>query len=203
METIEKEEGKLEVILKAAQKKFAEFGLAKTTMNDIAAEIGMGKASLYYYFSCKESLYEAVISKEQDHFLQEIQKTIKPTASAISIMKVYAKKRMRLFEYCLNLAKLNGDGVSNCLPFVKKLFEEFGKQEVELISSILEHGMNIGEFAPIHPKVEAEFVCSVMLGLRQAAKYRMKESLMTKEDYKNLNANMDKAVDMFICSILV
>ncbi|MBC7387730.1 MAG: TetR/AcrR family transcriptional regulator [Opitutaceae bacterium] len=201
MEITEKEAGKLEVILKAAQKKFAEFGLAKTTMNDIASELGMGKASIYYYFDCKESLYEAVISKEQEHFLQEIQKIIKPSVSAKAILKVYSKKRTVLFEYCLNLAKLNGEGLSNCLPFVKKLFDEFGQKEVELIKSILELGMTNEEFAPIHAGVEAEFICTMMLGLRQATKYKMKESLMTKDDYKILNSNMSKAVDMFISSI--
>ena len=44
------EEGKLEAILNAAQRMFGQYGLTKTTMTDIAKEVGMGKASLYYYF---------------------------------------------------------------------------------------------------------------------------------------------------------
>ncbi|MBC7426082.1 MAG: TetR/AcrR family transcriptional regulator [Bacteroidia bacterium] len=203
MEIIEKEEGKLEVILKAAQKKFAEFGLAKTTMNDIAAELGMGKASLYYYFTCKENLYEAVIRKEQDHFLQEIQKIIKPKANAVSILRVYSKKRLTLFEYCLNLAKLNGDGMATCMPFVKKLYTEFNKKEVQLVESILRLGIQNGEFEISNTNEQAEFICTMMMGLRMVAKNRMTESQMSKEDYKTLNNNMDKAIQMFICSILV
>ena len=201
MEITEKEEGKLEAILKAAQKKFAEFGLAKTTMNDIAAELGMGKASIYYYFSCKESLYEAVIAKEQEHFLQEIRKIIKPQASAVSILKVYTKKRTTLFEYCINLAKMSGDAMATCIPFVKKMFEEFGKKEIQLVQSIVELGIQNKEFNQVEAKEQAEFICTIMLGLRLATKNKMKESLMTKEDYKNFNTNMNKAIEMFICSI--
>ena len=43
------------VILDAARKRFAYYGFSKVTMDEIAADIGMGKASLYYYFPTKES----------------------------------------------------------------------------------------------------------------------------------------------------
>ena len=43
------EDGKVEAILNAAQRMFGQYGLTKTTMTEIATEVGMGKASLYYY----------------------------------------------------------------------------------------------------------------------------------------------------------
>ena len=48
------EDSKVSVIKKAARKRFRHYGLTKTTMNDIAADIGMSKASLYYYFLIKK-----------------------------------------------------------------------------------------------------------------------------------------------------
>ncbi|HEY4784669.1 MAG TPA: helix-turn-helix domain-containing protein, partial [Bacteroidales bacterium] len=50
---------KLEVILKAAQKRFGLYGLEKTTMKEIASDMGMSKAALYYYFPDKEGLFKA------------------------------------------------------------------------------------------------------------------------------------------------
>ena len=41
---------KEEVILRSAQRRFASFGYSKVTMDEIAEDIGMAKASLYYYF---------------------------------------------------------------------------------------------------------------------------------------------------------
>jgi AcrR family transcriptional regulator len=44
------EDSKVTSIIEAARKRFSHYGLTKTTMNEIAADIGMSKASLYYYF---------------------------------------------------------------------------------------------------------------------------------------------------------
>jgi len=54
---------KKERILKSAEKLFARFGFRKTTMNEIARDVRMGKSTLYYYFKSKENVLEAVIIK--------------------------------------------------------------------------------------------------------------------------------------------
>ncbi len=41
------------LILESAQRQFAHYGFSKVTMDEIAQEVGMGKASLYYYFPDK------------------------------------------------------------------------------------------------------------------------------------------------------
>src|SRR5260370_40039587 len=52
-------------ILAAAERQFAKAGLDGSRTDEIAAEGGVNKALLYYYFKSKEHLYEAVI---EDHF---------------------------------------------------------------------------------------------------------------------------------------
>jgi AcrR family transcriptional regulator len=52
-------------ILAAAERVFAEAGLAGARTDAIAAAAGVNKALLYYYFQSKKSLYEAVV---EDHF---------------------------------------------------------------------------------------------------------------------------------------
>ncbi len=52
-------------IMAAAERQFAKAGLAGSRTDEIAAEAGVNKALLYYYFKSKEHLYEAVI---EDHF---------------------------------------------------------------------------------------------------------------------------------------
>lgn len=48
-------------ILAAAKTVFARGGFAGATMADIAAEAGLPKANLHYYFRTKETLYRAVL----------------------------------------------------------------------------------------------------------------------------------------------
>lgn len=50
-------------LLDAAERAFAEAGLAGARVNAIAAEAGANKAMLYYYFGDKEGLYNAVLER--------------------------------------------------------------------------------------------------------------------------------------------
>ena len=50
-------------ILEVAEAEFARFGLAGTRVEAIAAQTGVTKAMIYYYFQSKEGLYEAVMQR--------------------------------------------------------------------------------------------------------------------------------------------
>jgi len=52
-----------EEILEVATRLFAERGYEGTSMNDVAERVGMRKASLFYHFATKDSLYEAVLDR--------------------------------------------------------------------------------------------------------------------------------------------
>jgi len=52
---------KREAIIEAALKRFAHFGVAKTTMTEIGNDLAISKASLYYYFPDKINLYAAFL----------------------------------------------------------------------------------------------------------------------------------------------
>lgn len=54
---------KRDSIIEAAQKRFLHFGVDKTTMHEIAEDLSISKASLYYYFPDKLNLYGAVLQK--------------------------------------------------------------------------------------------------------------------------------------------
>jgi len=52
-----------EEILDVATSLFAERGYEGTSMNDVAGRVGMRKASLFYHFTTKDALYEAVLDR--------------------------------------------------------------------------------------------------------------------------------------------
>lgn len=59
-------------ILKAAEKRFSRHGLNKTTLNEIARDLRIGKATIYHYFATKEELYFKTIEWEIDIYLEEL-----------------------------------------------------------------------------------------------------------------------------------
>ncbi|NUN10756.1 MAG: TetR/AcrR family transcriptional regulator [Ignavibacteriaceae bacterium] len=67
-----KTEQKRTDILEYASLRFGKYGVAKTTIDELARDMRMGKASLYHYFSSKEDLYYQAIEFEAERFLKKI-----------------------------------------------------------------------------------------------------------------------------------
>jgi AcrR family transcriptional regulator len=59
-------------IIKAAAKRFARHGLTKTTLDEVARDIRIGKATIYHYFNSKDDLYFATLKWECEHFIDQI-----------------------------------------------------------------------------------------------------------------------------------
>jgi AcrR family transcriptional regulator len=67
---IEQQDIKREKILEASYQRFLHYGYSKTTMNEIAGDLSMSKALLYYYFPDKSELYMAVMRKLANDYLE-------------------------------------------------------------------------------------------------------------------------------------
>jgi TetR/AcrR family transcriptional regulator len=65
-------------ILLAAQKEFAARGFSGARMETIARSAGTNKAMLFYYFSCKENLYQTVLKLALTEFFSEIGRFVTP-----------------------------------------------------------------------------------------------------------------------------
>lgn len=63
---------KMDEILDVAEPLFAANGYRKTTVSDIAREMGGARSLLYYYFKSKEEILEALINRQISHFLTDI-----------------------------------------------------------------------------------------------------------------------------------
>jgi AcrR family transcriptional regulator len=59
-------------IIKAAAKRFARHGLNKTTLDEVARDIRIGKATIYHYFTSKDDLYFATLKWECENFIEQI-----------------------------------------------------------------------------------------------------------------------------------
>ncbi len=77
---MEARDKKREQIIEVALKRFAHFGLSKTTMNEIAGDLNISKALLYYYFPDKINLYAAVL----EHLLTETEKELNAKTESIN-----------------------------------------------------------------------------------------------------------------------
>jgi TetR/AcrR family transcriptional regulator len=195
------ENSKLEAIVNAAQKRFGHYGLTKTTMNEIASDIGMSKACLYYYFPDKDNLFQAVIKKEQDEFIIDVKKMIKADSEAPHLLKQYFKKRLLSFQRFLNLAKLKSEFLINNKPVCAKMFDDFRKKEVDLINSIIQIGIENKQFKKVNSLEYSELLISLIQGIRMVAMKNKEVADFNEEDYENMEKTMNKVVSMLIKDI--
>src|SRR5512135_3044679 len=98
---------KEQAIVGVANKRFAYYGYSKTTMDEIARDLGMGKASLYYYFPTKESLFRAVIVAEQNEFTARADGLITGPGTASDKILAYVEKRLDYFQRTMVLGKFS------------------------------------------------------------------------------------------------
>ncbi len=61
-----------ERILEGALHQFEEFGLRRTTMEDVAGRAGVSRVTIYRRFSGKDALVEAVILDQAQRFFQDL-----------------------------------------------------------------------------------------------------------------------------------
>ena len=67
---VDQQDIKREKILEASYERFLHYGYSKTTMNEIAGDLSMSKALLYYYFPDKSELYMAVMRNLANDYLK-------------------------------------------------------------------------------------------------------------------------------------
>jgi TetR/AcrR family transcriptional repressor of mexJK operon len=195
------DKAKVDSIVCAAQKRFGRFGLGKTTMNEIAEDVGMGKASLYYYFPDKEAIFAAVIKKEQTEFITEMNKMIESDIDPSSQLKKYVKLRNSYFQKFLNLSKLRAESHFNPKPVFKTCFDDFYNNELELIMQMLQNGISKKEFRKINKQEYAELLIHIMAGLR-LVKIKYKDIAdFDAKDSEDLDRETGKVILMFIKDI--
>src|SRR5437868_988269 len=76
-------------ILRAAERIYAENGMAGARTEAIAAAAHVNKALLYYYFKSKEGLYQAVIGSQLQEFQQQAREVLSAKGPAGPILLRY------------------------------------------------------------------------------------------------------------------
>ncbi len=159
-------EEKVHLILSAAQKRFGLYGYGKVTMEEIAEDIRMAKASLYYYFPTKEAIFRRVIQREQHEFIEYMTSVLQKTITASQKLKAYVQHRHNFFTRVLNLHSLNRESWLDLKPLYRDIFDVFASEELKLLSLIVYEGKQSGEFDISSPHKTALLLLHVFQGLR-------------------------------------
>jgi AcrR family transcriptional regulator len=183
---INKEEFRRKVIITAGAI-FSRYGFKKTTMDEIAKALKMGKSSIYYYFESKEEIFEAVVLHEANILRNELTTAIKSVESPVEKLKNYVFVRMKTFEKLSNYYNAIFDKNLDHFNFVEKIRSRYDLEELAIIRLILYHGARKKVFSVTNSEYTALAIQTSLKGLEVPLFWQKKE--VNIED--RLNAILD------------
>lgn len=191
---------KRDQIIGAALKRFSHFGIAKTTMSEIADDLKLSKANLYYYFPDKFSLIEAIvyqIMEESDVTVNQALETIDDTLSLLvrmlDIKKEYVEKYYMLI---LDLQEMNISD-EKWVQLSEKMF----KREVETISRIFKKGIDDGELVTFDVISTSELYVAMIRGLAMFCDRAVPHALIDRNELLAILEKQKQAAAIFINGI--
>ncbi len=156
---------KKERIIAAAQRLFAQFGLKKTTVDEIAQTAQVGKGTVYHYFDSKEEIFAAVLDKEAGSMKNRIQQAIAQVDTPQAKLEAFLLTRMRCVKDLGNYYKAVRDEYLEYMPFIENLRSNHSKYEMMLVQDLLEEGCAAGYFDIDDTKVVASVMITALKGL--------------------------------------
>ena len=132
----DQQEIKKNQILDAAYRRFSHYGYSKTTMNEIAGDLLMSKALLYYYFPDKSELYAGVIRKLSNEYLTALKlKVQKSTTIDEAFLFILQKMHHTISSHYnfFDYIKLNQQ---NLPELIWKIIQDIQQSEVNLLTEL-------------------------------------------------------------------
>lgn len=174
---------KVQLIIEASQKRFGLYGMEKTSMREIASDLKLSKASLYYYFPDKESLYKAVVEKEQNEFIANVSERILSIQEPEQLLLEYSGVRLSYFRTLLNLSKLRLEAYTGLKPGFRDTIQMFKEKEKEIIKRIFEKGISTGIFYIEDVDQTASLFLDLLKGIRITLVNEKETLFIEQEEY--------------------
>lgn len=175
---------KRDAIIEAARKRFAHFGVGKTTMNEIAEDLSISKASLYYYFPDKLNLYAAVLERiideggiDPESFLAE-NDTEKAMISYMDSRFQFFNKNYNILEFLQN--------VNTASKELQKVFNQVRNRQLAILTDILKHGEETGFLKTEDNKKTAELFLDCLEGLHLKILSQTQSFFPDKKEFQTL-----------------
>jgi AcrR family transcriptional regulator len=152
---------KLGDILQAAAKLFAARPFHGVRLEDIAAEAGVGKGTLYVYFDSKEDLYIRLI---RDGFARVVGRVREGLAAARGSRDQLSVIATELVEFAFSYPDLYRVMRSGMLTPDDAELQRSRQELAELVSSVLRDGTAAGALHDPFPELTTQFILSFVRG---------------------------------------
>lgn len=190
---VDKEELRKRIIDTAGQI-FSRYGFRKTSMDEIARALNMGKSSIYYYYSSKEAIFEAVVLNEANTLRSELTKSIKSVESPPDKMKNYVFVRMKAFQKLSNYYNAIFDKNLDHFEFIETVRAKYDREELAMLRLILYDGARRKIFNVANSEYTAMAIQTTLKGVEVPLFWKRKE--------QNIEARLNAILDVIFYGIV-
>jgi AcrR family transcriptional regulator len=200
VETDEPKRGSPEIrqaqITKAAMRCFQRKGYDNTTIDDITAEYGLSKGSIYWYYSSKKDIliavFEHMISELFEGYRSQVLSDISPKQKLINMLRLFVETLLKNHEACRPFIVLMGVAYED--EELRKMVAELYKQAEQQIEEILKQGEAAGEFIVPNKKVVSSVAIAAGEGLLT------RQILIEDLDLDEIDREVEAIVEGFLTS---
>ncbi len=135
-------------ILEAAEARLWRYGFKKTTIDEIAADAGVGKGTVYLHFDSKEDIALAIIAHYKQSTVEHLQ-TLAHDAGSNPVQRLkemLTQPVLRAHALCAQ-SPAALEIVVAVRPRIQEIIRPYIEQEVALLAEVLEAGCRGGHFA--------------------------------------------------------
>jgi len=128
-----------EEIVRAAAKRFSRHGFGKTTLDEIARDVRIGKPTIYHYFKSKDELYYSSINFQSSEFIEDIKAIFNNQDLPVGarLLEYFAFKETLNYRYKLLYELMLALFKDDHLEKEKEILQQLLQKESEVVGLIL------------------------------------------------------------------
>ncbi|HEV7332756.1 MAG TPA: TetR/AcrR family transcriptional regulator [Flavisolibacter sp.] len=186
---------KQDQIVETALRRFSHFGIAKTTLTEVADDLSVSKQVLSYYFSDKQSLVNAVIEKLTIEYGQHLKTEMEGSRSVEEgLLKLTEVKGFFFEKYFMLVIQ------ADHLELARKAAGHNWRQhladtELALVTNLFENGVGTGELRPLDARKTGELLLETLYAFSRCVKD--KGALPDADAFREVMTKQQEVIKLF------
>ena len=154
-------------ILQAAATVFARSGVDGARMDDIVAESGLSKGSLYWYFDSKQEIVTALVDEVLRAEYEQLKTLVVGPGTTLDRLTTFVDAHSAVFREHPTLGKLGLEfyAMSGRVPQIKEFIRRYYQDYIEVLVELLQQGRDRGELDIEDPNELAVNLVCLLEGL--------------------------------------
>lgn len=192
---------KKDIILDITRKLIAQYGYAKTTLDDIANAIGMKKSSLYYYYKNKEDIMLEVMMREKTIYLKLTKEALEIEGSTYDKVINYIRAKENYLKKSISPFDLTINQFIEIKRGINEIFKKIECDEKQLVAKVISDGIKKNEIKKCNKAKIAESIISISEAIRVKELYYSETQRMSEVNFEIVLKQTEEIINLIFDGI--